>query len=103
MEEETEKTQLEVLKSSGLLSEFVRSTEGKWNEADLEELLARIEKQDITISPEIIGAILESERVAYTQKIAEGSRDGEATVNFDELGLRKKREYLESEIKRRIR
>jgi len=98
-----EEMQLEVLKNSGLLSEFVRNTGGNWNQEDLDGLLSRIKEQNITVPLERIGAILESERVAYAQKLLEKKDEGETAVNFDELGLRRKREFLEVEIKRRMR
>jgi hypothetical protein len=100
MEESTENAQLEVLKSSGLLSEFVRNTRGKWNQAELESLLVKMKEQNITIATDKIGAVLESERVAYAQK---SEAEGEMTVNFDGLGLRRKREVFGAELKKRIR
>jgi hypothetical protein len=103
MGESQENTHAEVLKDSGLLAEFVRKTGGNWGQAEWEDLLARIRGQNITGPPEKVGAMLELERVAYAQKIAERKDGEEATVNFDELTLRKKREYLGCEIRRRIR
>jgi hypothetical protein len=101
MEESTENAQLEVLKSSGLLSEFVRNTRGKWNQAELEGLMMKIREQDITIAPDKIGAVLESERIAFAQESIADAR--EATINFDGLGLRRKREIFGNELKKRIR
>lgn len=100
MEEITENAQLEVLKNSGLLSEFVRNTKGNWNQAEVESLMIKIREQNITIAPDKLGALLESERVALAQK---GAGEGETAVNFDELGLKKKREIFGSELKKRIR
>lgn len=100
MEEIAENAQIEVLKNSGLLSEFVRNTRGNWNQAELEGFLIKIREQNITIAVDKLGALLESERVAFAQKGAEG---GETAVNFDELGLKKKREIFGSELKKRIR
>jgi hypothetical protein len=101
MEENAENAQLEVLKSSGLLSEFVRTTKGKWNQAELESLMMRIREQNVTIAPDKIGAVLESERIAFAQESIVDAK--EATVNFDELGLRRKREVFGTELKKRIR
>ncbi len=101
MEESTENAQLEVLKSSGLLSEFVRTTRGKWNQAELEGLMVKIREQNITVTPDKIGAVLEAERITFAQESIADAR--EATVDFDELGLRKKREIFGAELKRRIR
>jgi hypothetical protein len=100
MEEIAENAQIEVLKNSGLLSEFVRNTKGNWNQAEVEGLLMKIREQNITIAPDKLGALLESERVAFAQKGVEG---GETAVNFDELGLKRKREIFGSELKKRIR
>src|SRR5271157_2805687 len=99
MEEIAENAQIEVLKNSGLLSEFVRNTKGNWNQAEVESLLIKIREQNITIAPDKLEALLESERVAFAQK-ADG---GETAVNFDELGLKRKREVFGSELKKRIR
>ncbi|NYZ76336.1 hypothetical protein H0N98_03750 [Candidatus Micrarchaeota archaeon] len=101
MEENAENAQLEILKSSGLLSEFVRNTKGNWNQAELEALMTRIREQSITIATDKIGAVLESERIAFAQESIVDAR--EATVNFDELGLKRKREVFGSELKKRIR
>jgi len=102
MEENIENAQIELLKNSGLLSEFVRNSGGNWSQAELENLLSRIREQNITIHPDKVGAMLEAERIALSQK-AVGSNEGEQAVNFDNLGLRKKREFLEKELKMRIR
>jgi hypothetical protein len=101
MEENSEDAQLEVLKSSGLLAEFVRNTKGKWNHAEFEGLMIKIREQNVTIAPEKIGAVLESERIAFAQESIVDAR--EATINFDELGLRSKREVFGNELKKRIR
>lgn len=100
MEEMDENAQLEVLKSSGLLAEFVRNTKGTWSQVELESLLMRIREMNVTISPGKIGAMLESERVAIAQK---SPVVGETAFNFDELSLRRKREVFGSELKKRIR
>jgi hypothetical protein len=101
MEEGTENAQLEVLKNSGMLSEFVRNTRGKWNQSELESLMLKIKEQNITIAPDKIGAMLESERIAFAQESIVDAR--EATIDFDELGLKKKREVFGRELKKRIR
>ena len=101
MEEISEDAQLEVLKSSGLLAEFVRNTKGRWNQAELEGLMIKIRERNITIALEKIGSVLESERITFAQESIVDAR--EATVNFDELGLRSKREVFGSELKKRIR
>jgi hypothetical protein len=101
MEESTENAQLEILKSSGMLSEFVHTTKGNWNQAELEGLMLKIRERNITIAPDRIGAVLEAERVAFAQESIVDAK--EATVSFDELGLRRKREVFGTELKRRIR
>jgi len=98
-----EDKQLELLKNSGLLSEFVRSKGGSWSHQDWEQLLERIKQENITLPPEVIGTLLEAERVAYMQKLSERKEEGEVAVNFDKLTLRKRRSYLEEEIRRRMR
>jgi hypothetical protein len=102
MVENIENAQIELLKNSGLLSEFVRKSGGNWSQTELENLLIRIREQNIIIHPEEVSAMLEAERIALSQKAAV-SNDGEQAANFDDLGLRKKREFLEKELKRRIR
>lgn len=101
MEDGIENAQLEVLKNSGLLSEFVRTTKGKWNQAELEGLMLKIREQNIAIAPDKVGVMLEAERIAFAQESIVDAR--EATVNFDELGLRRKREVFGIELKKRIR
>jgi len=102
MEENIENAQIELLKNSGLLSEFVRNGGGNWSITELESLMSRIKEQNITIHPEKVVAMLEAERTALSQK-AVGSNEGEQAVSFDDLGLRGKREFLEKELKKRIR
>jgi len=101
MEENIENAQIELLKNSGLLSEFVRKNGGNWSQTEFENLLLRIRGQNIIIHPEKVGAMLEAERIAFNQKAVGSS--GEQAANFDDLGLRKKREFLESELKKRLR
>lgn len=103
MEESAENTQIEILKSSGLLAEFVRNSGGTWNQAEVEGLLIRIRELNVTIPLEKIGTLLEAEKVAFMQKIAENKTGVEETVNFGELSLGKKREFLGAEIKRKMK
>jgi len=103
MEGGAQKNQVEVLKNSGLLSEFVRSTGGNWEQSDIESLVAKLREENITVTPEEIGTLLEAEKVACAQKVTDKKTEEEVTVNFDKLSLRKKREFLGIEIKKRIR
>ncbi|MEM3555412.1 MAG: hypothetical protein QXF56_01705 [Candidatus Micrarchaeia archaeon] len=96
-----EEKQLELLKNSGILSEFVQSTGGNWKHEDWEKLLERVRGENITLPPEVIGTLLEAERVAYMEKLSKS--EGETAVNFEKLTLRKRRRYFEEEIKRRMR
>jgi len=102
MVENIENTQIELLKNSGLLSEFLHKSGGNWSQVEFEGLLVKIREQNILIHPERVSAMLEAERVALSQNTTIKS-DGEQAVNFDDLGLRKKREVLETELKKRIR
>lgn len=98
-----EDEQVQILKNSGLLTEFVRSTGGNWTQQDWEKLLEKVKERNIMLPPEVIGSLLEAERVACAQGVAGKESEGEVAVNFDKLTLRKRRRYLEEEIRRRLR
>lgn len=100
--EDEELKQLGLLKSSQIVSDFVEKQQGKWNHSDWEGLVKKVREQNITISDDKIGVLLEEERINYFNKKAEISekKEPEKIVlndanNFDKLGKKREEEIHE--------
>lgn len=78
----------------------MRSTGGNWEQSDIESLVAKLREENITVTPEEIGTLLEAEKVACAQKVTDKKTEEEVTVNFDKLSLRKRGNFWEERLKR---
>jgi hypothetical protein len=95
-----ESKQIGLLKSSHILSNFVEKRHGSWNHGDWQELLKRVKEQNITVSEDKVGTLLEEERMNYFKKKSEISEKKEpekivlSDANFDKMGKKERKKYM---------
>lgn|GEM_PF-3382523 len=93
-------SQIELLKSSRILSNFVAQQKGNWNHSDWENLLKKLKEQNFALSNDKIGLLLDEEKRKYLEKRLDDVKKEpekvvlEETHSFEKLGKKERRRYM---------